>query len=354
MKGNSNGRTKLAIYSLVIAVTAASAIQAQSHSSSTLGNTIPVTADNFTRAETDTYFANIVKEAGSPGKFFHRRELEPIDKQIVIRGNRDTLYSAAVFDLDAGPVTVTLPDAGKRFMSMIVINEDQYTPAVYYGAGSHTFTKAQISTRYLMLALRTFVDPNDPEDLKKVHALQDAVKVSQQSHGTFTIPNWDPVSHKKVRDALLVLYATLPDMNQMFGTKEQVDPVRRLIGSAGGWGGNPDSEAQYLNVTPTRNDGKTVYKLTVPSNVPVDGFWSITVYDAEGRFQKNQYDAYSVNNLTAKKSADGSVAVQFGGCDGKIPNCLPTVPGWNYMVRLYRPRVEILNGIWTFPEAQRQ
>jgi hypothetical protein len=344
-------RTKPGIYSLGIAFIAISAVQAQSPSPSTSGNTVPVTPENFTRAETDTYFANIVREAGGPGKFFHRREIEPIDKQIVIRGNRDTLYSAAIFDLDAAPVTITLPDAGKRFMSMIVINEDQYTPAVYYGAGSHTFTKEQIGTRYLMLALRTFVDPNDLEDLKKVHALQDAVKVSLQSPGTFTIPNWDPVSHKKVRDALLVLYATLPDMNRMFGTKEQIDPVRRLIGSAGGWGGNPDSEAQYLNVTPTRNDGKTVYKLTVPSNVPVDGFWSITVYDAEGRFQKNEYDAYSVNNLTAKKSADGSVAVQFGGCDGKIPNCLPTVPGWNYMVRLYRPRVEILNGTWKFPEA---
>jgi hypothetical protein len=27
------------------------------------------------------------------------------------------------------------------------------------------------------------------------------------------------------------------------------------------------------------------------------------------------------------------------------------MPGWNYMVRLYRPRAEILNGQWTFPEA---
>jgi len=76
-------------------------VQAQSPSATT----VSVTADNFTRAETDTYFANIVKQAGSPGKFFHRREIEPIDNQIVIRGNRDTLYSAAVFDLDAGPVT---------------------------------------------------------------------------------------------------------------------------------------------------------------------------------------------------------------------------------------------------------
>jgi hypothetical protein len=337
-----------AIYLFGVVLLTTNLVQAQTLS----GNTLPVTVDNFTRAETDTYFANIVKEAGGLGRFFHRREIEPIDKQIVIRGNRDTLYSAAVFDLDAAPVTISLPDAGKRFMSMIVIDEDQYTPAVYYGAGSHTFTKERIGTRYLMLALRTFVDPNDPQDLKKVHALQDAVRVSQKNPGSFVIPNWDPASHKKVRDALLILYATVPDQNKMFGTREQVDPVRRLIGSAGGWGGNPDSEAKYLNVTPPKNDGKTIYKLTVPNDIPVDGFWSVTVYDAEGRFQKNQYDAYSVNSLTAKKSDDGSVAVQFGSCDGEIPNCLPTLSGWNYMVRFYRPRKEILDGKWKFPEVQ--
>ena len=131
--------TKLAVIVLTLALAGAGAAHAQT----TSGDTFPVTADNFTRAETDTYFANIVKSAGGVGKFFHRREIEPIDNQIVIRGNRDTIYSAAVFDLDAGPVTVTLPDAGKRFMSMIVIDEDHYTPAVYYGAGSHTFTKSR-------------------------------------------------------------------------------------------------------------------------------------------------------------------------------------------------------------------
>jgi hypothetical protein len=52
------------------------------------------------------------------GKFDHRREPATIDNQTVIRLNRDALYSAAVFDLDAGPITMTLPDAGKRFMSM--------------------------------------------------------------------------------------------------------------------------------------------------------------------------------------------------------------------------------------------
>lgn len=73
------------------------------------------------------------------------------------------------------------------------------------------------------------------------------------------------------------------------------------------------------------------------------------MYNAKGYFEPNPYNAYSINNLTAKRSADGSVTVQFGGCDGKIPNCLPTPAGWNYWVRLYRPSAEILDGKWTFP-----
>ena len=92
--------------------------------------------------------------------------------------------------------------------------------------------------------------------------------------------------------------------------------------------------------------------MTVPAEVPVDGFWSVTVYNAKGFFEKNPYDAYSVNNITAKKNADGGVTIQFGACDSKIPNCLPINDGWNYTVRMYRPREEILIGKWKFPEAQ--
>jgi hypothetical protein len=106
-----------------------------------------------------------------------------------------------------------------------------------------------------------------------------------------------------------------------------------------------------LNVTPPQNDGKTGYRLTV-KDVPVDGFWSISVYNAQGYFQPNQENAYTLNNLTARKSDDGSVTVQFGGCDGKTPNCLPIVAGWNFIVRLYRPRAEILTGKWSFPQAE--
>ncbi len=312
---------------------------------------VRVTVDNFTRAESDTYFARFVKEGGF-GKFKHERELAPIDNQNVIRLNRDTLYSFGVFDLDAGPVTVTLPDAGQRYMAMQVIDEDQYAPNVFYAPGTHTLTKENIGTRYVCLAIRTFVNPNDPADMKAVHALQDAIKVEQNGAGKFEIPNWDQESLANVRNALLALATANGgiDSARMFGRRGEVDPVQHLIGTAAGWGGNPPQAALYAGAEPKLNDGKTVYRLTV-NDVPVDGFWSVSVYNKEGYFEKNARNAYTVNNVTAKPNADGSVTIHFGG-DENAPNCIPIMPGWNYVVRMYRPRAAILDGAWKFPEAQ--
>lgn len=311
---------------------------------------IIVTPDNFTRAESDLYFATSVKQAGGAGKLSHHREPMDIAHQSVIRANRDTLYSSGVFDLDAGPVTLTLPDSGPRFMSLQEVSEDHYTET-FYGTQPHTFTREGVGTRYVMLGIRTLVDAADAEDLKRVHALQDAIKVEQDKLGSFEEEVWDQASQKRVRDALLALGETTPDFKSAFGSKEEVDPVRHLIGTATGWGGNPEKDATYLNVTPEKNDGTTVYKLSV-KDVPVDAFWSISLYNPEGYFERNPYDAYSLNNFTGKKGDDGSIAIQFGGCDGNIPNCLPIMKGWNYMVRLYRPRPEVLNGTWTFPQPE--
>src|SRR5882724_122101 len=150
----------------------------------------PVTVDNYNRAQTDVYFAGVVKNGGS-GKFRHGRELAPPVQKGIIRPNRETLYSIVIVDLDAGPVTVTLPDAGKRFMGMQVVNEDQYTRATYYGAGSHTLTREMIGTRYAIAVVRFLVDYSNKEDIGQVHALQDAAKFRQERPGTFEIPSWD-------------------------------------------------------------------------------------------------------------------------------------------------------------------
>ena len=210
---------------------------------------------------------------------------------------------------------------------MQVISEDHYTPMVVYKPGRTTLTKDKVGTRYVFVAVRILVDPNDAKDLAQVHALQDALKVEQKAVGRFEAPNWDLAQQKKIRDALEALSA------------------------ASGWGGNPDKDASYRSVTPAKNDGNTVYKLRV-KDVPVDAFWSISVYNDKGFFEKNEYDPYSVNSITGKKSTDGAIDIQFGGCDGKIANCLPITQGWNYTFRLYRPRPELLNGQWKLPEAQ--
>ena len=341
-------KSKSALSVLAVAGTLIAAAQAQTAPD----KTIPVTVENFIRAESDLYLSAVALKEGGFGKFEHHREVSPVDAQTIIRQNRDTLYSAAVFDLDAGPVTITLPDAGKRFMSLQAINEDEYSLPAIYSPGRHTLTKEKVGTRYVLVGVRTLVDPFDPADMNKVHALQDAIKVDQpEGPGKFEVHKWDPASQKKVRDALIVLGTTLTDTSHAFGTKGEVDPIQRLISAATTWGGNPRKDAIYLNFTPPKNDGQIIYRLNV-KNVPVDGFWSISLYNPEGYFQKNDLNAYSLNNITSKKDADGSVVIQFGGCNGKIQNCLPTMPGWNYTVRLYRPHAEILNGKWKFPEAQ--
>ena len=185
----------------------------------TTSDTVPVTVENFIRAETDLYFGAVALKEGGFGKFEHHRELASIDNQTIIRMNRDTLYSAAVFDLDAGPATVTLPDPGKRFMSLQIVNEDQYSQTIY-GPAKRTFTRKQVGTRYMIAGVRTLVDPSDPKDVEKVHALQDALKIEQPSGpGKFEPPKWDPVSQKKVRDALIVLGTTLTDTSRAFGTQ---------------------------------------------------------------------------------------------------------------------------------------
>ncbi|HEY7116661.1 MAG TPA: DUF1254 domain-containing protein [Tepidisphaeraceae bacterium] len=341
-------RCKLSIAAFVLVLAAISRIQAEPDPPIT-DQIIPVTADNFVRAETDLYFGNVVKEGGL-GRFMHNRQLAPIDKQMVVRMNRDTLYSAAVFDLNAGGVTITLPDPQGRFVSMQMINQDHYCYDVVYMPGTYSFSREKYVTRYLMMGVRILVDPTKPGDLEQVRMLQDAIKVRQFEAGKFEVPRWEPASQKRVRDALIVLGSTVPDSRQMFGRPDDVSPVRHLIGSATAWGGNPEKEATYLNVTPNLNDGNTVHRLAV-KDVPVDGFWSISVYNAKGYFEPNAQNAYTLNNLTAKAGEDGSISVQFGGCDGTTPNCLPVTPGWNYLVRLYRPRAEILNGTWKFPEA---
>jgi len=198
-----------------------------------------------------------------------------------------------------------------------------------------------------LLLVRTFVDPNDEEDVKAAHALQDAITIKQADKGKFEYAGWKKEEVEAMREKINVVAVALPDSTKCFGRKEDLDPIYWLLGAAYGWGGLPVQDSAYTGGVTEKNDGKTPYSLTV-KDVPVDAFWSVTVYDPKGMFIVNEHDAYSYNSVTAKKNEDGSATIHFGG-DPAQDNFLPIVPGWNYIVRMYRPQKEIIEGTWKFP-----
>lgn len=304
-----------------------------------------VTIDNFVRAETDNYF-KIRTNDGCFGKLCHNSGPADVNHQSIIRTNRDTRYSYGIFDLNT-PLTITLPDTKGRFQSMMVINEDSYI-RVFYESGSYTFTKENTGTRFIHITIRILADPTSEKDNKIVSEIQDAIRVEQANSGQLEIPDWDQESLTKTRNLLLALAKDLPNSKAAFGTEWEVTQVRQLLGTAGGYGGNPEKDAIYLNFNPPNDDGVTPYTLTL-KDVPVDAFWSVSLYNAKGYYEVNQYNSYNFNSITSKKNPDGSVTIHFGG-DPKQPNFLYIMKGWNYMIRLYRPRQEILDGTWKCPE----
>lgn len=307
---------------------------------------IHVNVDNFVRAETDRMFRDIQRDAGGVNRFHHSRVPASIDAQTVIRLNRDTLYSFAIVDLAEGAV-LTLPDAGGRYLSAMIVNNDHYVTSILHDAGEHTLDAASVGTRYALVAVRTLVDPGSSDDIAAVAALQDELGLSVVSAEPFVSPAYDTQSLDATRTALLALAAGLSGFDRTFGTRDEVDPVRHLIGTAAGWGGLPSSEAAYVGVDAKVAPGD--YELTL-ADVPVDAFWSVSVYNAEGYFEKNPYDLYIVNSVTAVPNPDGSVTVRFVEGEPTLPNSIPTPKQWNYLVRFYRPRAAYFDGSWTLPE----
>ncbi|MFO0916326.1 MAG: DUF1214 domain-containing protein [Pirellulales bacterium] len=306
---------------------------------------------NYVRAESDMQFKGYAAKAGGVGKLAHSREVYSVENQTTIRGNRDTLYSFGVYDLAAGPVTIIKPESPDRFQSLLVIDQDEYNPVLKNGAGEVTLSIDNVGTRYVMVLFRTFGDPNNPADMKKAHALQDAIQVKQAAPGKLELPDWDEKSLVETRKVLNELSAKLDGVPKAFGARGEVDPTQHLIGAAYGWGGNPQSGAMYFNVVPEKNDGKTPYTLVMPKDVPVQAFWSVTVYNKEGFFTPNDRNAYSFNSITSERNADGTVTIHFGG-DPKAANYLPIHEGWNYVVRCYLPNWEVIEGNWKPPVPQ--
>jgi hypothetical protein len=138
--------------------------------------TVPVTVDNFIRAESDRMFASFQADAGGVNRINHNRAPTPVEHQPVIRMNRDTLYSAAVLDISEG-ATLTIPASGDRYMSVMVVNQDHFINRIFHEPGEHSLTIDEFDAPWVAVAARILVDPADDEDVASVNALQDQFRV---------------------------------------------------------------------------------------------------------------------------------------------------------------------------------
>lgn len=114
-----------------------------------------------------------------------------------------------------------------------------------------------------------------------------------------------------------------------------------------------DSDGQPL-------DGANNYLLHFASNElpPVEGFWSLTVYDAEGYIVANPLNRYAIgNNVPMSYNPDGSLDLYIQhdspGAE-RESNWLPCPRGrLEVLLRLYAPKSEALDGTWNPPPFKR-
>jgi hypothetical protein len=129
--------------------------------------------------------------------FGHQRELSSPELRVGVAPNVDTLYSVAWIDLDDGPRRLVLPDVGDRYYSVQVALADTSSPwalgrrthggrlppvTLRRGALAHREGDDGIELatphRFVMLCARILLEPGDPLDLARVHALQDAIALT--------------------------------------------------------------------------------------------------------------------------------------------------------------------------------
>lgn len=310
---------------------------------------IKVTALNYVQAKTAIQFDKYLARAGGKlNTFSHGRRVADINSRSSKRLNRDTLYSVAIVNISKG-ASIQIPEAGDRYMSVQVVNQDGFTNKIFHGAGRHYLTVAEFDTPYVWLLVRTLVLENIPGDMQAAQVLQDQMSIDSASERPYTHADYDPLSMSATTALLTELGKGISDNAKAAGTKEQVDPIKQLLLAAYGFGTLPESESLLLTVQPNLPADRA-YTLTV-EDVPVDGFWSLAMYNREGYFNKNPYDSYGFGDRTAVKNADGSITLHFGGDPNRV-NYIPITEGWNYVVRMYRPRAGLLDGTWEFPALE--
>jgi hypothetical protein len=295
----------------------------------------PVDLSNYKIAESDVAFSNITKLA-KMNTFFHFPVGEfDLKNQTVVRMNQDTTYSGAIVNVSKG-ASITLPETNGRYMSAMVVQNDHYIDQVFTTPGKHII---KADTDFVMVAVRTRINPNDPKDVAQVEALQKEVIISAEATEPHVLPDYDMKQLVALRDKLAAEAAKKGSLNNMQGARGTVDEHMHLLGTAAGWGLLPDENARYLSYG--QQDGNDCFAANYkvpPFNQ--GGFFSITMYNADGWI----FDKKAIlNEYNIDFNSDGTFDVNFGACGESAKNNIPIVDGWNFLMRVYEPNLESLD-----------
>ncbi len=374
----------------------------------------------------------------SPGQhaglnvFVHTRKLIEAGDRAITTPNNDTLYSSAFIDLTKGPVTLTVPDAGRRYLSVAVM--DMYTNnnvvlgARTPGGAAGTYTLMapgstqtgqrvlKVATPHAWVLARTLVD--GPEDMAAAHRVQDGLEVKGPAAGPYPkyatrMDAWpdyfksvdallqaDPAPTQAGLAAVAALKAKGFDRAALGADAARVDAgveqAKAFLGVArsrmnfkDGWlypapelgnfgdnyryravvalsgiGALVPAEAIYMRAAGDNGDGRFngdgVYRLSLPGALPVNAFWSLTMYqatpDGQSFFAENPIGRYAIGDRTRglKKSANGSLDIWISRTDpggDRSSNWLPaprTGP-FGMVMRAYLPKPELLQGSYKLP-----
>jgi hypothetical protein len=305
---------------------------------------IPVNEENYKVAESDLTFHNITKLVGMNTFFHFPIGAFDLNNQTVVRMNQDTVYSGAVIDASEG-ATITIPEMGDRYLSVMVVQNDHYIDQVFLEPGTYDI---ESETEFALIAMRIRFDANDPEDAARVTALRDGTVLSIAGNGVHTLPDYDLQQLEALRDQLADESLTHPSTIGMQGARGSVDPRMHLLGTAYGWGLLPEANAIYIGSQKLPADScYTASFQPPPFNPP--GFFSITMYD-EGGWIVNERAI--LNEFNIEFNENGSFDAFFGDCGDDAVNNLPITDGWNFVMRIYEPKVDEV-AKYRLPDAQR-
>jgi hypothetical protein len=376
--------------------------------------------------------------AAGANRFAHTRALATPAARTITTPNNDTLYSSAWIDLTKGPLTLTIPPTGARYISVAVL--DMYTDndAVLgtrtVGPDGGTFTlvgpgqpgaganTVRVATPHAWLLARTLVDGE--ADMAAAHAVQDGLVLKgavppapkayaprQSSWDAYFAAAADLLGQDPARaedmaffrraevlgltpkggfdpkafDAAAVtqIEAGVAEAKAMIlalaGRQTFIDGwsypranlgfygqdyLYRAIVALSGLAALTPSEALYMKAQGDNGkglyEGDGLYRLSLPAKLPLDAFWSLTMYEAtaQGQFflTENPIGRYAIGDRTPglKRNADGTLDIWIGRSDPggeRSANWLPAPAKgpFSMTLRAYLPRSEFLDGRYRLP-----